>query len=213
MTTSCPNGHESATDDYCDQCGSLLIVAERDDVAAESQSTPIEPASLQHEPEPCVRCGTLRVDDDPFCENCGHQFGTEDAAPSWQVVIIADRDYYDRMAPPGVEFPGDPVHRVVALTEPEMLIGRLSRSRATFPEIDCSGPPEDPAISHRHALLVRDAAGNYAVCDLGSTNGTTINNDPKPIPKDVPVPLRDGDDIHVGAFTTLALRGSPSRTE
>ena len=156
--------------------------------------------------EPCIRCGTLRVEDDPFCENCGHEFGTEDVPPSWQVVITADRGYYDRMSPAGVVFPQETIERIVALTESEMLIGRRSKSRGTDPEIDCSGPPEDPAISHRHAMLVRDDAGNYGVCDLGSTNGTTINDDPKPIPMNMPVSLRHGDEVHIGAFTTLALR-------
>ena len=156
-------------------------------------------------PEACVRCGTPRGDDDSFCENCGHQFGTEEVAPSWQVVITCDREYYDRVAPPGVEFPTGACHRVVALTEREMLIGRRSRSRGTNPAIDCSGPPRDPAISHRHAVLVRDEAGNYSVCDLGSTNGTTVNDDPKPIPMNMPVPLQDGDRIHVGAWTSIVL--------
>jgi hypothetical protein len=156
-------------------------------------------------PEACVRCGTPRVDEDPFCENCGYQFGTEDVTPSWQVVVTCDREYYDRVAPPGVEFPSAPCHRVVALTEREMLIGRRSRSRGTNPEIDCSGPPQDPAISHRHAVLVRDAVGSYSVCDLGSTNGTTINDDPKPIPMNMTVPLQDGDRIHVGAWTSIVL--------
>jgi pSer/pThr/pTyr-binding forkhead associated (FHA) protein len=158
------------------------------------------------EPEPCPRCGTLRVGDDPFCENCGHEFGTEEPAPNWEVVISADRAYYERVAPAGVEFPKEAIRRVVALTEREMLIGRRSRSRRTEPAIDCTGPPQDPAISHRHAMLVRDEAGNYAVCDLGSTNGTTINDDPHPIPMNMPVPLRHGDDVHIGAFTTIALR-------
>jgi pSer/pThr/pTyr-binding forkhead associated (FHA) protein len=87
-----------------------------------------------------------------------------------------------------------------------MLIGRRSRSRGTYPAIDCGGPPEDPAISHRHAMLVRDDTGNYGVCDLGSMNGTTLNDDPKPIPTNMPVPLRHGDEVHVGAFTTLSVR-------
>ena len=99
------------------------------------------------------------------------------------------------------------------LTGEQMLIGRRSRSRGTDPAIDCSGPPEDPAISHRHAMLVRDEAGNYAVCDLGSVNGTTINDDPKPIPMNMPVPLRHGDDVHIGAFTTITLRDMTSRSD
>jgi hypothetical protein len=161
-------------------------------------------------PEECVRCGTARVDDDPFCENCGHQFGTDDMAPGWQVVITCDREYFDRTAPPGVKFPSDPCHRVVALTEREMLIGRRSRSRGTKPEIDCTGPPQDPAISHRHAVLVRDEAGNYSVCDLSSTNGTMINDDPKPIPMNMPVPLKDGDRIYLGAWTSIVIGVAPS---
>jgi hypothetical protein len=62
-------------------------------------------------------------------------------------------------------------------------------------------------------MLVRDTAGNYAVCDLASTNGTTINDDPRPIPKNMPVPLRHGDDIHIGAFTTIALRDAATESD
>jgi len=125
--------------------------------------------------------------------------------PSWEVVITADREYFDRIAPRGVEFPSNPVRRVVALTEREMLIGRRSRRRGTNPEVDCGGPPADPAISHRHARLVRDDAGNYAVCDLGSTNGTTINDDPRPIPMNLPISLKSGDRINVGAWTSIVI--------
>ena len=165
------------------------------------------------EPEPCPGCGAPRIGGDPSCASCGHEFRTEAAAPSWEVVITADRAYYDRTAPAGVEFPSGVVRRVVALTEREILIGRRSRRRGIDPAIDCSGSPEDPAISHRHAMLVRDEAGNYAVCDLGSTNGTTINDDPKPIPRNMPVPLRHGDDVHIGAFTTIALRDATAQPE
>src|SRR5262249_19763975 len=80
----------------------------------EPEAQPVSEA--QPASEPCPRCGTLRVEEDPFCENCGHEFGTEAeaSAPSWEVVISADRAYYDRVAPPGVEFPSDAIRRVVA---------------------------------------------------------------------------------------------------
>jgi hypothetical protein len=210
MTVLCPNGHRSEADDFCDVCGSRLagvgpvaaVDGERDGAAPAT-----DPAAFPA--EPCPRCGTSRVEDDLFCESCGHRFGTAyEATPSWEVVITADRDYYDRMAPADIAFPTAAVSRVIALTEAEMLIGRRSESRSTDPEIDCSGPPDDPAISHRHALLVRDDAGNYAISDLGSTNGTRVNDDPVPIAAQVVVPLRDGDHVHVGAFTTLGLRAS-----
>jgi pSer/pThr/pTyr-binding forkhead associated (FHA) protein len=43
------------------------------------------------------------------------------------------------------------------------------------------------------------------IIDQDSTNGTTLNGSPDPIPPHVPVPLNDGDRIHIGAWTTITL--------
>jgi hypothetical protein len=91
-----------------------------------------------------------------------------------------------------------------------MLIGRRSRSRGIEPAIDLTGPPEDAGASHMHALLVATPEGTWTVVDLDSSNGTYVNDDPDPIPANQPVPLADGDRIHVGAFPTLAVAGRPS---
>jgi pSer/pThr/pTyr-binding forkhead associated (FHA) protein len=45
--------------------------------------------------------------------------------------------------------------------------------------------------------------------DLGSTNGTTLNDDPTPIGREVGAPVSDGDRIHIGAWTTITLRKTP----
>ena len=50
--------------------------------------------------------------------------------------------------------------------------------------------------------------GGWAVVDLGSSNGTYINDDTTPIPANTPVPVQAGDQIHVGAWTTLTLQAS-----
>jgi hypothetical protein len=43
------------------------------------------------------------------------------------------------------------------------------------------------------------------VVDQDSTNGTTINGADEPIQPFVPVPLKSGDRVHVGAWTTITL--------
>jgi pSer/pThr/pTyr-binding forkhead associated (FHA) protein len=125
-------------------------------------------------------------------------------------VARADRGQFDRINPSGVSFPSDYVERRFALDAPQMRIGR-SRGRLgeTAPEIDLSGPGGDPAISHMHAVLERQADGSYTVRDLGSTNGTVINNAASPIGTDATVPLADGDRIHLGAWTVLTVQTRP----
>ena len=46
----------------------------------------------------------------------------------------------------------------------------------------------------------------YAIRDLGSTNGTMVNDDPVPLGRDTVVPLADGDRIRIGAWTTIIVR-------
>jgi FHA domain len=125
---------------------------------------------------------------------------------AWEVVASADHDYFTRVAPEGVTFPPHCPDRSFAVSGVQVRIGRRSPSRGVAPEIDLSGAPEDPAISHLHALLLRQADGSYALVDPGSTNGTTVNAAPDPIEVNVAVPVKDGDRIHIGAWTTLTLR-------
>ena len=87
-----------------------------------------------------------------------------------------------------------------------MVIGRRSASRGIHPDIDLADDPEDPAISHIHAMFVRSADGTYSIVDAGSTNGTTLNDDPTPIPPDAAIALVHGDRIHLGAWTTITIR-------
>ena len=87
-----------------------------------------------------------------------------------------------------------------------MLIGRSSESRGIRAAIDLSGPLADPGVSHRHAVLTRLEGGSYAITDLGSTNGTTLNDGRVTVERERAYPLADGDRIHVGAWTTITVR-------
>jgi hypothetical protein len=128
-----------------------------------------------------------------------------------QVIVTADRAYFEVVRAAGgpdaglIEFPDYCPDRRFTLSGSQLLIGRRSRSRGISPEIDLTGPPEDPGVSHAHALLLPHAAGGWAVVDLGSANGTYVNDPMKPVPVRVPVPVKPGDRIFAGAWTVLVI--------
>jgi hypothetical protein len=138
--------------------------------------------------------------------------GTGDAGAGWRAVASADRAFFGRMqalAGPdadGVAFPPFCPERRFALSGKQFLIGRRSRSRGIEPQIDLTGPPEDPGVSHAHAILLAQDGGGWAVVDLDSANGTYLNDSEDPIEPNLPVPVSAGDRIHVGAWTTLTLQ-------
>jgi hypothetical protein len=212
MTVFCPNGHESDTADYCDQCGAPIGAgAPGTPAAGATAMLPVVEeldTSPSARPEPCPVCGAARSGDDRYCESCGHDF--ESPAPpagAWEAVAVADRAQFDRLGTDGVTFPGGYAERRFALQEGENRIGRSrGRPEEGAPEIDLAAPPLDPGISRLHAVLERRADGTCVVRDLGSTNGTAVNDEPAPIAPHTDVPLSDGDRIRIGAWTTITVR-------
>ncbi|WP_228471596.1 FHA domain-containing protein, partial [Streptomyces alkaliphilus] len=130
----------------------------------------------------------------------------------WMLDIAPDHDYFTAMmrrsGPEAarLRMPGPGGGQRILLEGPQMSIGRTRPSTGEAPDIDLSRPPEDPGVSHQHALLVRQPDHTWTIVDQGSTNGTTVNYEEEPIPPYVPVPLREGDRVHVGAWTTRPRR-------
>ncbi|MGH3239406.1 MAG: FHA domain-containing protein, partial [Spirillospora sp.] len=131
--------------------------------------------------------------------------------PGPAALIVADRAYFDsvvaQMGPDAsaLTFPPYCPERSVPLVGEQVRIGRRSTSRGLLPEIDLSLPPADPGVSHLHAVLLARPDGGWYLVDPGSTNGTTLNGGTEPIQVNVPVPVADGDRVHVGAWTTITL--------
>lgn len=214
MTTyTCPKGHASTTDDFCDTCGAKIggTTAVPPPVAS-----PAPPAAAGG--EPCPNCGTPRAGTGRFCEDCGFDHSTgkvpsltptpmaaAPAAGQWTATVFADRQYFEANAIEGVDFPAEAPERVVALPAPQVRIGRKSTSKGTDPEIDLADA--DPGVSHSHALLTLSVDGVWLVSDLGSTNGTYLNDEPKPLTAGQTRSVGNGDRVHVGAWTTIALHG------
>lgn len=128
------------------------------------------------------------------------------AGPCWTATAAADRSYFDRVSVDGVEFPLVCPPRTFELSGGQVRVGRRSASKGIAPEIDLSGPPLDPGISHLHLVLTRDPQlGGWLVVDPGSTNGASLNGSGELLPAQRPVALSDGDRIHLGAWTTLTV--------
>ncbi|OKJ90469.1 hypothetical protein AMK31_01610 [Streptomyces sp. TSRI0107] len=131
---------------------------------------------------------------------------------TWTATIGPDREYFmammQRSGPEaaGLNLPAYSPEQQRALTGNQVTIGRRRHSTGDTPDIDLSVPPEDPGVSHQHAVLVQQPDGSWAVVDQNSTNGTTVNGSEEPIQPFVPVPLQDGDRVHVGAWTTITVR-------
>ncbi|MFK4689944.1 FHA domain-containing protein [Streptomyces pristinaespiralis] len=135
------------------------------------------------------------------------------AAPAgWTAVVGPDREYFmammQRSGPEatGLNLPAYSPEQHLPLTGGQVTIGRRRQSTGESPDIDLSVPPEDPGVSHQHAVLVQQPDGSWAVVDQNSTNGTTLNGAEDPIQPYVPIPLNDGDRVHVGAWTTITVR-------
>ncbi|WP_020575890.1 FHA domain-containing protein [Actinopolymorpha alba] len=130
----------------------------------------------------------------------------------WIAVVSAERAYYERLMaetgsdPATLPYPSRLPERQYPLTSQFLRIGRRSVGRGIQPDIDLSLPPEDPAVSHEHALLLAKPDGTWSLVDLGATNGTLLNDEPEPVPAHLEVPLQNGDRIYVGAWTVITLR-------
>jgi hypothetical protein len=126
---------------------------------------------------------------------------------AWWATVEADRAYYDRFSAGGpVDYPDQPPPpQSIPLLSATVSLGRRSRSRGTSPEIDLSGPPEDPAVSHAHASLVRQPDGTFSLVDNGSTNGTRVNDEEDLISVNAPRPLKSGDRIYLGAWSRVTI--------
>ena len=235
---ACPAGHDSATSDYCDICGAPMAVP-ASSAARPTPTAGGAGSATAGAQQACPGCGFPQTG--RFCEGCGYDFttgitpggttpaGTTPAgtapggtAPGgtdhgWTAVVTADRDYFAATIARGGQDAGDLTfppycpERSFPLSGEQIRIGRRSVSRGLAPEIDLTGPPLDPGVSHLHVLLLCRPDGSWQVVDPGSANGTLINDAADPIETNVPVPVSDGDRIHLGAWTTITLRNQDSQ--
>ena len=208
---TCVEGHATQATDYCDVCGSPVTSP-----AAPQVSSPTASAKA------CPSCGAPISG--RFCEACGHDSALPEPAATpqpasasieWTATVTADQDYYKRVIARGgpdiVEFPEFfPERRIILYGN--TLIGRANRKQGVEPGIDLGIHPIDRGVSTQHAVLRIQDSG-LTVTDLGSTNGTSLNDSDELLGNGEEVALADGDRVHVGAWTTITVtRSEKGRT-
>ncbi len=197
-TRTCPNcGTPCGPDDvFCENCGYDFITGSLPTDApmpgagpglgaeAEEISLPAAPSVLDPEADAGTDVARLRLS------------------------ITVDRAYFDEVVSDGeIDFP-DPVppETELELVGTELHIGRTSESRAIHPDIDVADLTGDQAVSSRHAVFRVADDGRCTIVDVGSTNGTFLDAiDSEAIEQGVPVEVKPGTPIYLGAWTRLTI--------
>ncbi len=184
--------HDAATAAAPPAVGSTSAASVVPPSVAQTMSPPTAPpTAMPYSAPPTMHSATT----DPAPDPAPAAF----AGPVWEVRVSVDAAL-DTEPDPDLPPPTDEPDYFFPLTQDETLIGRRDERQQIRPHI----PLRDPGVSRRHAMLRRDADG-VSIMDLDSTNGTAVNGDVLP-PNSRRV-LKSGDEITIGRWTRMALRG------
>ncbi len=146
----------------------------------------------------CGFCGGRIAADDIFCAHCGAQQPLAGLAAS--ATLRASRPTAKLVVAGTTELDSSFV-----LQKDSNLVGRTDPHSNIFPEIDLSRFDPDTKVSRRHARIWLEG-DTFLVEDLGSVNGTVINDSVRLAPRQ-PRVLDSGDRIRLGETTLHFLLG------
>ena len=203
---------------FCEACGydfttgAMPRVAEP---AGSAHSTDVGGAGSAHSTEAAAASSAPEASaTSPASSSPETPASAQGAAFEWLAEVWIDPDWYQTQeAEDPCPSPGLPV--IIPLRARSVLMGRVSQSRNTHPEIDLSS---DPGVSRRHAQLTTDGV-RWFVEDLRSSNGTFVGPASGPLPED-PIAvgprteLGDDDRLYVGAWSRVVVRkATPDEVE
>jgi CRP-like cAMP-binding protein len=98
---------------------------------------------------------------------------------------------------------------VFPVFKPDALIGRYDSVTGSTPEVDLTQEDAARNISRRHARLVTKDGQHFVAEEIGTMNGTFLNNEK--IPTGVLTPIKDGDELTLCRLSiTFRVPGSSS---
>lgn len=143
----------------------------------------------------CGFCGGRIAAEDVFCAHCGARqpisaAASVRAARATAKLVVAGTTELDA---------------TFQLQKDSILVGRTDPQSNIFPDVDLSKFDPETKISRRHARIWRQGE-TFLVEDLGSVNGTVINDSVKLGPRQ-PRTLEHGDRLRLGETTLHFLVG------
>jgi serine/threonine-protein kinase len=147
----------------------------------------------------CGFCGGRIAASDVFCAYCGARqpLAPPAAAPQLRVSRNTARLV--------VEGTKELASAAFALEKENNLVGRQDPNSNIFPEVDLSNFDPETKVSRRHARVWRDGEV-FLIEDLGSVNGTVVNDDIRLAPRQ-PRVLESGDRLKLGETVLHFLIG------
>jgi FHA domain len=206
----CPRCGTAKSGRFCESCGFDFDAGEAPEAAAAARAVPGGEGGGTVEDGAAAHPGTGPTESGGPAHASGGPAPAPGGPVAWTAMVAGDHAYFDDVVAAGgpdaatLTFPEYCPERLFRLAGPEMRIGRRSASQGLEPEIDLTGPPTDPGVSRLHAVLIAEPDGSWVVLDPGSENGTFVNG--SEVAAGVRVPLRDGDRIHIGAWTVITIR-------
>lgn len=146
----------------------------------------------------CGFCGGRIAADDVFCAHCGARQPL--AAVGASAMLHTARPTAKLVVAGTTELDASFI-----LQKESNLLGRTDPHSNIFPEIDLSRFDPETKVSRRHARIWLEGE-TYLVEDLGSVNGTVINDSVRLAPRQ-PRVLDSGDKLRVGETTLHFLVG------
>ena len=146
----------------------------------------------------CGFCGGRIAADDVFCAHCGARQPLVPAGASAHLHTV-------RPTAKLVVTGTTELDASFVLQKDSNLLGRTDPHSNIFPEIDLSRFDPETKVSRRHARIWLEGE-TFLVEDLGSVNGTVINDSVRLAPRQ-PRVLDSGDKLRVGETTLHFLVG------
>ncbi len=154
--------------------------------------------TIQQEIVYCGFCGGRIDSQDSFCAHCGREQPLTGTTPS---ATLRQARATARLVVAGTT----ELDAAFQLRRDVSLVGRNDPESNIFPEIDLSRFDPNTKVSRRHARIWREG-GTFLVEDLGSVNGTVINEAVELAPRQ-PRPLESGDRLRLGETTLHFIVG------